>query len=135
MNKNRLTERGGTAKRMTGRTCARPTSKVLVVPPDRRRNRNSNDSLTSGNKNAPRGVDIAEMVKHPAYQWIIEMGEPAIGWLLERLSDKPGHWFSALNRITDANPVSEENQGNPKEMADAWLSWGTLHGYKRKPMH
>ena len=78
----------------------------------------------------PRGVDIAEMVKHPAYQRIIEMGEPAVGWLLERLAEKPGHWFPALNRITQANPVPEESQGKLKDMTEAWLSWGKLNGYE-----
>ena len=78
----------------------------------------------------PRGVDIAEMVKHPAYQRIIEIGEPAVGWLLERLAEKPGHWFPALNRITGPNPVPEESQGKLKEMTEAWLSWGKLNGYE-----
>ena len=78
----------------------------------------------------PRGVDIAEMVNHPAYQRIIEIGEPAVGWLLERLAEKPGHWFPALNRITGANPVPEESQGKLKEMTEAWLSWGKLNGYE-----
>ena len=78
----------------------------------------------------PRGVDIAEMVKHPSYQRIIEMGEPAVGWLLERLAEKPSHWFTALNRITHANPVPQESQGKLKEMTEAWLSWGKLNGYE-----
>ena len=81
-------------------------------------------------RDRPRGVDIAEMVKHPAYQRIIEMGEPATGWLLERLAEKPGHWFTALNKITKANPVPEESQGKLREMTDAWLSWGKLTGYQ-----
>ena len=78
----------------------------------------------------PQGVDIAEMIKHPAYQQIIEMGEPAVGWLLERLAEKPRHWFPALNRITGADPVPEGSQGKLKEMTEAWLSWGKLNGYE-----
>ena len=80
-------------------------------------------------QNRPRGADIEQMTKHPAYQRIIAMGEPAVPWLLQRLAEKPDHWFVALNAITGASPVPSESRGRIKEMAQAWLNWGREHGY------
>jgi len=80
-------------------------------------------------RDRPRGVDIAQMTKHPAYQRIIAMGEPAVPWLLNRLATKPDHWFVALSAITGAKPVPLESRGRVKEMARAWLDWGNQQGY------
>ena len=81
-------------------------------------------------RNRPRGVDVAQMTQHPAYQRIIDMGEPAVPWLLRRLSEKPNHWFVALNAITGARPVPPASRGRIKEMAQAWLEWGRQNGYE-----
>ena len=78
----------------------------------------------------PRGADVAQMTQHPAYQRIIAMGEPAVPWLLQRLAEKPNHWFVALNAITGARPVPPESRGRVKEMAQAWLDWGRQKGYE-----
>ena len=77
----------------------------------------------------PRGADIKQMTKHSAYQRIIAMGEPAVPWLLQRLAEKPDHWFVALNAITGARPVPPESRGRIKEMTQAWLNWGRQQGY------
>ena len=78
----------------------------------------------------PRGVDLADMAMHPAYQQIIGMGPQAIPWLMERLDRFPSYWFWALNAITRAEDVvPEESQGNTSEMAEAWLNWGRTRGY------
>ena len=77
----------------------------------------------------PRGADIEQMTKHPTYQRIIAMGEPAVPWLLQRLAEKPDHWFLALNAITGARPVLPESRGRIKEMTQAWLDWGRQQGY------
>ena len=81
-------------------------------------------------RNRRRGVDLADMAMDTAYQQIIGMGPQAIPWLLERLEEKPDHWFWALNAITRLdNVVPEESYGNLSEMADAWLNWGRQKGY------
>ena len=81
-------------------------------------------------RDRPRGVDIAQMTRHPAYQRIIAMGEPVVPWLLHRLATKPDHWFVALSTITGARPVPQESRGRVKEMAQAWLEWGRQQGYE-----
>ena len=81
-------------------------------------------------RDCPRGADVRRMTQHPAYQRIIAMGEPAVPWLLQRLAEKPSHWFVALNAITGARPVPPESRGRIKEMTQAWLAWGCQNGYE-----
>ena len=73
---------------------------------------------------------IVEKTSHPAYQKIINMGQPAVSLLLRELEQKPAHWFKALRTITGANPVQPEQRGRMRQMAEAWLKWGREHGYK-----
>lgn len=65
-----------------------------------------------------------EKAQHPAYQSIIGMGLPVVPIMLEDLRDGPEHWFWALKAITGTNPVSEEHEGNPRQMAEDWIEWG-----------
>ena len=81
-------------------------------------------------RDRPRGADIEQMTQHSAYQRIIAIGEPAVPWLLQRLAEKPSHWFVALNAITGAKPVPPESRGRIKEMTQAWLAWGRQQGYE-----
>ena len=81
-------------------------------------------------RDRPRGADIEQMTRHSAYQRIIAMGEPAVPWLLQRLAERPDHWFVALNAITGARPVPPESRGRIKEMTQAWLDWGRQQGYE-----
>ncbi|HLL89080.1 MAG TPA: hypothetical protein VK324_07230 [Tepidisphaeraceae bacterium] len=76
----------------------------------------------------PRGADVDEMADHPAYRRIVEMGERAVPFLLNRLAQKPGHWFAALHAITGENPVPPDAEGKVKQMAAAWLRWGSERG-------
>lgn len=47
----------------------------------------------------PRGIDIVQLTRHPAYLDIIGMGESAVPWILQRLARKPDHWFVGLSTI------------------------------------
>ena len=73
-----------------------------------------------------------EMVLCSAYQSIIGMGEKAIPFILAELASEltdPDHWFWALQALTGANPVSEEDEGNLSKMARTWLQWAASQGY------
>ncbi len=72
---------------------------------------------------------LSQMVTHPAYQRIIGLGNAAIPLLLNRLGDRPEHWFWALKAITGADPVAAEDRGNIDAMRGAWLAWGQREGY------
>lgn len=76
-----------------------------------------------------RGFDVAQMVEHPAYQRIIEMGDQAVPLILEELEREIDHWFPALRQLTGASPVPEESKGNLTKMRDAWLGWGRGEEY------
>ena len=63
------------------------------------------------------------------YQRIIGMGMPAVPLILEELRIDPDQWFWALEAITEENPVPPEAAGVVPLMAQAWVDWGTRHGY------
>jgi hypothetical protein len=64
------------------------------------------------------------MIADPAYQAIIELGQPVVPLLLRELEKEPVHWFEALKAITGEDPVSPKDWGNISAMASAWLAWG-----------
>ena len=72
---------------------------------------------------------ISKKVKHPAYQKIIAMGEPAIPLILHELEERPGHWFAALEALTEASPLPATGRIDMNQAAAAWLSWGKENGY------
>jgi hypothetical protein len=70
----------------------------------------------------------ARMIRHPAYQEIIRMGEPAVPLLLAELRRDPDFWFAALRTITGDDPVPAASTGKVREMARAWIEWGRAKG-------
>ena len=76
---------------------------------------------------------IGDIIACPAYHKIIAMGaDEAVELILKRLraeGDDPDHWFWALQILTGADPVPDEDEGNLQSMANAWLAWGTEVGY------
>lgn len=73
---------------------------------------------------------LEELVVHPAYLCIIGMGKTAVPMILAELEREMDHWFCALFAITEAEPVSESDQGNMNKMAAAWIRWAKEQGYK-----
>jgi hypothetical protein len=71
--------------------------------------------------------DLQKKVLHPAYQRIIGLGPVAIPLILQELQQRPGHWFWALNALTDEDPVPPE--ATITEATEAWLNWGREQGY------
>lgn len=71
---------------------------------------------------------IQQMSMHPAYQRIIGMGPVAVPLILRRMSGTPGHWFWALEAITDASPVEPAHQGRVDLMTQDWLRWASVKG-------
>jgi hypothetical protein len=67
---------------------------------------------------------------HPAYLDIIALGPPVLPLLLRDLEEHETHWFSALARITGAQPIPEVDAGNVPKMVEAWLEWAREHGYQ-----
>jgi hypothetical protein len=70
------------------------------------------------------------MAEHPAYQEIIALGPAVVPLLLRDLARQPDHWFTALKAITGANPVDPADRGRVEKMAEAWLRWGKVNGYR-----
>ena len=58
------------------------------------------------------------------------MGSAVMPCLLRDLHGEPEHWFGSVRAIKAHSPVSPEDRGQIGKMADAWLRWGTEHGYR-----
>ena len=61
-----------------------------------------------------------------AYQSIIGMGPKAVPLILAQMEsegDDPDQWFWALQVLTGANPVSEDDEGDFQAMARTWIGW------------
>lgn len=70
----------------------------------------------------------AEIVLCPSYQAIIGMGSKAVPMILAQMEsegDHPDHWFWALQVLTGANPVRDEDEGDFRKMAQSWLQWAS----------
>jgi hypothetical protein len=82
----------------------------------------------------PLSSNAWDNVLNPAYQRIIGMGTDAVPFILGELRQElkkgePDDWFMALWAITGENPVPAESRGKIREMAKAWLEWGSQQGY------
>jgi hypothetical protein len=69
----------------------------------------------------------SELVAHPAFHEIVDLGEAVVPFVLRELERRSGHWHRALKRITHADPVSPSDRGDVDKMAEAWLRWGKEH--------
>ena len=73
---------------------------------------------------------VTKMHMHPAYLRIIAMGPRIISPVLKELQARPDQWFAALEALSGGvNPIADEDAGNLRRMADAWLAWGRDRGY------
>jgi hypothetical protein len=71
----------------------------------------------------------AELVTHPAYRQIIDLGWAVVPLLLREMGAGPNHWGFALAQITGAQPFDEQDAGRLDRIAAAWVGWGQQHGY------
>ena len=68
---------------------------------------------------------------NPAYLELIAIGPVALPSLfrdLELTSD--GHLSKALTAITGAHPISAEQRGQIRKIAETWLGWARENGYQ-----
>jgi type I restriction enzyme M protein len=72
---------------------------------------------------------VSKKVQHPAYQKIIALGEPAIPLILHELEERPGHWFAALQALTETSPLPDGERIDMRRATRVWLSWGKENGY------
>lgn len=76
-------------------------------------------------KKATAGMSIAaRMTAHPAYVAIIEMGRPALPFILREMETSLDHWAPALRAISGENPVRPSDAGDMAKIARRWVAWG-----------
>ena len=64
-----------------------------------------------------------EIINNPNYIQIINLGNDIIPFILEDLEVTNDHWFVALNKLTNINPISPNHFGNVIQMKNDWLTW------------
>jgi len=62
-----------------------------------------------------------QKASHPAYQCIIELGEPLLPLLIDELKNSPRNWFWALRKIAKCNPVRPN--ATVQEAVMDWTEW------------
>lgn len=72
----------------------------------------------------------AKKTKHPAYQKIIALGDPAVPLILRELQSRPAHWFAALSAITGIS-FGKDKVSDVKRATTTWLNWGKQNGHLR----
>jgi hypothetical protein len=75
---------------------------------------------------------LTQILSHPAYQSIIDLGkrgEPVVPLILRDLDKNRGYWGTALQCLTGENPVAAKHIGNPTRVREDWLEWGRRRGY------
>jgi hypothetical protein len=75
---------------------------------------------------------ITEAAQCDAYMRIVGMGERAIPLILRQMEsegDEPDQWFWALQILTEADPVPDEERGDYAAMARTWLDWAFRNWY------
>jgi hypothetical protein len=73
---------------------------------------------------------LSKIANDPAYQEIILMGVTVVPHILAALEAEPDFWFAALRRITGANPITPDIQGDLHAMTQAWLKWGQANNVR-----
>jgi hypothetical protein len=69
--------------------------------------------------------------EHPACLELIALGRPALPFLFRDMEQtQDGHLSRALTVITGAHPVSEEDRGKIRKVAEAWLRWAKENDYQ-----
>lgn len=71
---------------------------------------------------------LTDMVMLQSYRAIIGMGPAAVRLILNELKHEPDYLFSALEAITEVNPVLSDDEGNLERMANDWIEWGRKEG-------
>lgn len=75
-------------------------------------------------KNETKFYSFSKDIHHSEYyQEIIKIGKSALPYIFSELEKEPAHWFYALKKITNENPVKPKNKGNIQQMTNDWLQW------------
>lgn len=68
--------------------------------------------------------DLVRITENESYKSIIDLGEVVVPFILRDLEKTYSYWFTALEKITEQNPVSDEDFGDIPQMTKVWLDWG-----------
>lgn len=67
--------------------------------------------------------NIRKIIKNENYKKIIEIGTPMLPYIFKDLNETRAYWFVALEEITKATPVPDEDFGDVEKMTTHWINW------------
>ena len=73
-------------------------------------------------------LSIRESCRLPEYERIKKLGFAVVPLILKELEHEPDEWFSALEYLTEENPVADQDRGRLQAVTKAWLAWGRDRG-------
>lgn len=73
---------------------------------------------------------VTEKMDHHAFKAIVEMGEWAVGWIVEELKTNRDFLFMALHLILNIDPSPPSAKGKPHKIIEAWLQWAERENIK-----
>ena len=65
-----------------------------------------------------------QLMEHPAYREILQMGEIAVPWILRDMAMTGARWTLLLSEITGEDPAVHAAPGRVREVQAAWIEWG-----------
>ena len=65
-----------------------------------------------------------QIVEHPAYREILQMGEVAVPWILRDMAMTGARWTLLLGEITGEDPAVHAALGRVRDVQAAWIEWG-----------
>ena len=65
-----------------------------------------------------------QIVEHPAYREILQMGEVAVPWILRDMAMTGARWTLLLGEITGEDPAVHAALGRVREVQATWIEWG-----------
>ena len=65
-----------------------------------------------------------QLVEHPAYREILQMGEVAVPWILRDMAMTGARWTILLGEITGEDPAAHAALGRVRDVQAAWIEWG-----------
>jgi hypothetical protein len=64
-----------------------------------------------------------DYLDHPAYGELVDLGTPALPWIMARYPKESLPWGFVLQEITGIRIIEDPNEFSPPQVRQKWLDW------------